>query len=84
MAAMVFGMPLLMKNMDPAELAQMQQQQAAMGNGDPFASLGKLFGADEPAGPSSAAAGNARVPDAPAPTASSGATGSTVRQRKAR
>lgn len=79
MAAMVFGMPLLTKNMDPAELKAMQEQQAALGSGSPWEALSKaLSGAAEEA-PAAAAAPADRWQDGSAPAASAP---STVRARK--
>lgn len=90
MAAMVFGMPLLTKNMDPAELRVMQEQQAAMGGGgDPFAAFSKLLsgGGGEEEGAAAAVGGSggaARVGDGArgGGQAAAAAGGSSVRARQ--
>ena len=89
MAAMVFGMPLLTKNMDPAELRVMQEQQAAMGGGgDPFAAFSKLLsGGGDDEGAAAAAGGSggaARVGDGARGSGQAAAAGlsSSVRARQ--
>lgn len=88
MAAMVFGMPLLTKNMDPAELKAMQEQQAALGAGSPWEALTKVLSGgpeDAPAAAAQPSAGERRqaASSGGAPPAAAAASASSVRARKA-
>lgn len=48
MLFMAIGLPKMMENMDPEMLEEMQQQQSAMGGGDPMEMWKKMMSGETP------------------------------------